>query len=368
MNARRNTSAHVVAPGAPRLAGRRRDRRRSLNEVIGLTVLPLLVLSAVTGAAVWLSLRVGPFASAVLIGVHAYVGLVGAGIVLAKVVVGCAAWRRRRRRNPGTPAGRRQHVLTGLLVLTVSALYGSGILINANVTPGGNAAYKDVHLYAALAGVPLVTEHLLRYLRRARTVVARTLVSAPEAARAVSRRRLLFTAALGLVAWGSVRAVDSAVADVGISGPNDFPITLTAAGSDQPDPEVWRLHVDGDVSTPLVLTLADLRAADQLSARYPLDCVTGWSATRSWGGVPLRRLISRAAPTGQLLSAVFTSTTGYRVALLAEQLQDPRTMIALRVDDVDLAAEHGFPARVMAPGVIGEKCLKWVQRVTVVCG
>lgn len=346
---------------------RRPRRQRSLNEVIGLTVLPLLLGSAVSGAAVWLSFHVRPSSAAVWIGVHAYVGLVGAAIVLAKLAVGCAAWHRRTRRRTSTPVIRRQNLLTGLLVLTVTTLYVSGIMLNANATPGGNGTYKDIHLYAALAGVPLVTEHLARYLRRARTVVARTLASAAEEERAVSRRRLLLGAALGLVAWGSVRAVDSAARTVGISGPNDFPITLTAAGSDQPDPESWRLHLEGDISSPRVLTLADLRTADRRRARYPLNCVTGWSATRTWGGVPLRDLIAQAAPTGQLLSAVLTSTTGYQVALLSQQIDDPRTMIALQVDGVDLAPEHGFPARAMAPGVVGEKCVKWVERITVVC-
>jgi sulfite oxidase len=41
--------------------------------------------------------------------------------------------------------------------------------------------------------------------------------------------------------------------------------------------------------------------------------------------------------------------------------------VTLEVNGVALAPEHGFPARVMAPGVIGEKCVKWVDQLTVVC-
>lgn len=346
---------------------RDRARWRSPNELVGLMALPVLLFGAVSGFTLWLMLHLGLAGSVLLISVHAYVGLVGLAIVLAKLVVGTAAWRRRARRE--TPGHRQagQHVLTGLLVLTVLVLYGSGTLLNANLTPGGNAAYKAVHLYAAITGVPLVTQHLLRYLRRARTVVGRTVSAAPATAAVASRRHILGAGALGLVTWGSVRAIGSAVADVRDAGPNDFPITLTAAGSDQPDPDTWRMRVDGDVASPLVLSLADLRAAGLEQARYSLDCVTGWSATRTWGGVPLRDLLARAAPTGEVLSAVFTSTTGYQVALLREQLDRSDTLIAFQVDQVDLTPEHGFPARVMAPGVIGEKCLKWVDRVTVVC-
>lgn len=346
---------------------RRRAGWRSVNELVGLLALPVLVLSAGSGLAIWISLGHRPSWSLPLITAHAYVGLVGLAIVLAKTAVGSAAWRRRIRREH---TGRRhpgQHVLTALLLLDVLVLFVSGTLINANLTPGGNGTYKNVHLYAAVGAVALVAQHLLRYLGRARSVVAYTVSSAPPAALTTSRRHLLVAGSLGLLAWGSVRTTRSALAGTRDVGPNDFPITLTAGGADQPLAASWRLRVDGDVRTPLVVGLADLRAADRQQARYSLDCVTGWSATRTWGGVSLQDLLARAAPTGELLSAVFHSTTGYQVALLREQLEDPRTMIALQTDGVDLTPEHGFPARVMAPGVVGEKCLKWVERITVVC-
>lgn len=344
-----------------------RVRWRSANGLVGLLLLPLLVLSAATGLAVWAALTYRPDLALPLITSHAYVGLVGLVLVLAKAGVGTAAWRRRARRERPGDRDLAQHVLTGLLVTAVLVLFTTGTLINANATPGGNAAYKTVHLYAALASVVLVAQHLVRYLLRARRVVGHTLATAPPAAVDASRRSVLLAGGLGLLAWGSLRTVHTTLAGAPAAGPNDFPVTLTAGGADQPDPEAWTLRVEGDVRRPLVVDLADLRAADLREARYSLDCVTGWSATRTWGGVSVRDLLARAAPTGELLSAVFVSTTGYEIALLAEQLEDRRTLIAFQTDGVDLTPEHGFPARVMAPGVIGEKCLKWVERITVVC-
>lgn len=345
----------------------RAARSRSANELLGLLLLPLLAGSAVTGFAVWLALGRRPEWSLPLITAHAYVGLVGLVLVLAKLGVGTAAWRRRARRERGGRRDLAQHALTGLLVASVVVLFGSGTLLNANATPGGNAVYKTVHLYAALAAVALVVQHLVRHLPRACRVVVHTVATAPPAAADASRRHVLLAAGLGLLAWGSLRTTRSTLAGAAATGPNDFPVTLTAGGADQPDADTWSLRVEGDVRTPLVVDLAALRAAELREARYSLDCVTGWSATRTWGGVSVRDLLDSAAPTGELLSAVFVSTTGYEVALLREQLDDRRTLVAFMTDGVDLTPEHGFPARVMAPGVIGEKCLKWVERITVVC-
>ena len=341
---------------------------RAANELVGLLLLPALVFCAVTGLAVWYAVASQPRWSLPLITAHAYVGLAGLVLLLAKLVAGTAAWRRRvllERRSGRPRAG--QHLLTALLVGAVLVLFTSGVLLNANATPGGNAAYKSVHLYAALATVALVAQHLLRHLVRARRVVARTVSTAPPAAVDAGRRHVLLAGGLGVLAWGALRTTRSTLETATGAGPNDFPVTLTAGGADQPDARTWSLRVDGDVRTPLVVDLADLRAAELREARYSLDCVTGWSATRTWGGVSVQDLLDRAGPTGELLSAVFVSTTGYEVALLREQLTDRRTMIAFQTDGVDLTPEHGFPGRVMAPGVIGEKCLKWVERITVVC-
>lgn len=348
------------------LATSTRSRWRSSNELLGLLTLPLLVFGAVSGLAVWLLLPRAAGIAVALIAVHSYVGLVGLALVLAKAGVGVAAWRRRATTTKGLPSSPWLHAATAALLLVVLALYGSGVAMFANLTPGGNAVYKTVHLWSAVIGVPVVTLHLWRFLRRARTVIGRTVGNAPEDRVRLGRRHLLAAGALSLLGWAAVRAGSGAVAETATAGPNDFPVTLTAGGADQPDPATWQLDLGGDVLQPYLVTLADLRAEAVQQHRYSLDCVLGWSVTRTWGGVPLRDLVARARPDGEYISVVLLSTTGYRVALLRETVEDPRTLVAFQVDGVDLTAEHGFPARVMAPGVIGELCLKWVSSISVV--
>ena len=338
---------------------------RSSNEPLGVLLTPFLLTSALTGLVIWVQLTLGTGTAATLIPVHAYVGLVGLPVLLLKTGAGVSAWRRRGRRRSGgnTPV---EHVMTGLLLGVVVALYGSGIALFANTTPGGAGAYKTVHLWSAVVGVPVISHHLWRFLTRARTVVTRAVTTAPEPARGTGRRHLLVAGGLALLTWGAVRLGAQVPSAVAGSEPNDFPLTLTSGGADQPDPRTWRMRVEGDVERPLNVGLDDLRGARVERHRYSLDCVLGWSATRTWGGVPLAYLLEQARPVGELISVVVASTTGYRVALPAVTAQDPRTLIAWEVDGVDLSPEHGFPARVMAPDVIGELCVKWVDSVTVI--
>lgn len=348
-----------------------RGRLRTWNTAVGLLSLPVLAVSAATGVALFavLSGLVGGFGPMALLAVHVYSGLVGLPLALAKMMTGIWSWRARPGRPGASPTDMSWADLSSLLlVVSVLSLYGSGTLLHLNLTPGGNAGYKTVHLWSALAAVPFVTHHLMRHLRPARLGARRTVATADAGTFATVRRRVLLLGGAGLLGWAATRLAGRAGETAVAAGPNDFPVTIAASGSDQPDPRSWRLDVVGDVADPRSFTLADLRGIGLERHRYSLDCILGWSVVREWGGVPLAELLDRCSPTGELLSGVFRSTTGYEAALLAEQLADRRSMVTLEVNGVALTPEHGFPARVMAPGVIGEKCVKWVDQLTVVCG
>ena len=47
-----------------------------------------------------------------------------------------------------------------------------------------------------------------------------------------------------------------------------------------------------------------------------------------------------------------------------EQVADERSLLALRVNGLDLSLDHGFPARVISPAVPGVHCTKWVSTMT----
>ena len=52
-----------------------------------------------------------------------------------------------------------------------------------------------------------------------------------------------------------------------------------------------------------------------------------------------------------------------RAVLNGGQLDDPDSLLALRVNGADLSMDHGFPARVIVPALPGVHNTKWVQRI-----
>jgi len=156
-------------------------------------------------------------------------------------------------------------------------------------------------------------------------------------------------------------------------GPNDFPINKTAVAAGV-DPSAigasWRLTLTGG-PTSVVLDRAALAAMAQHTERLPIGCVQGWSTVQTWGGVRLADLAAAAgvpAPRSarvQSLQKVADERIGdYSHAVLqANQVLDPRALLALRVNDVDLSLDHGYPARIIVPALPGVHNTKWVSSI-----
>ncbi len=154
-------------------------------------------------------------------------------------------------------------------------------------------------------------------------------------------------------------------------GPNGFPVNKPAAAARVRARDIgpdWRLTLSGPGGTRR-LTLADLRALPQHGSVLPLACVEGWSTDdQHWEGVRLRDLAAlvghRADPPGVFVESVQRSGSFRAVALRANQVRDPRSLLALRVGGADLSDDHGRPARIIVPDAPGVMNTKWVGRLT----
>ena len=151
-------------------------------------------------------------------------------------------------------------------------------------------------------------------------------------------------------------------------GPNDFQINRTAAAAGlTPDQywSGWRLHLNGGVH-PVALSRPQLLAMEQHTVDLPIACVEGWSTVQTWTGVRLRDLAA-AAGVAQLASARVESMERFgafrSVQFTAAQTLHPDSLLALRVNGVDLSLDHGFPARIMMPAIPGVHTTKWVQSI-----
>ncbi|WP_370087900.1 molybdopterin-dependent oxidoreductase [Streptacidiphilus sp. MAP12-16] len=154
-------------------------------------------------------------------------------------------------------------------------------------------------------------------------------------------------------------------------GPQGLPVnrTAAAAGTEITPTRAndWRLTVAGPRT--YTLTLDELAALPQYTALLPIACVEGWSASAYWTGVRVLDLLERVgAPATARLRVVSLERYGsYRVTEMeASYAHDPLTLLALRVNGEVLAADHGYPARIIAPDRPGVLQTKWVSRLEVI--
>lgn len=152
-------------------------------------------------------------------------------------------------------------------------------------------------------------------------------------------------------------------------GPQGLPVNRTAAAAGQTavSGADWRLAVAGP--RPYTLTLDELGALPQYTARLPISCVEGWSASAEWTGVRVRDLVARAGADGDTRLRVVSLEQGGAYAVTemeAAYARDPLTLLALRVNGEVLAADHGYPARIIAPNRPGVLQTKWVSRLEVI--
>ncbi|GAA1611952.1 molybdopterin-dependent oxidoreductase [Kribbella karoonensis] len=151
-------------------------------------------------------------------------------------------------------------------------------------------------------------------------------------------------------------------------GPQGLPVNRTAAAAGVGGIDAdWRFTVAG----PRVLSysLDELRNLPQSRAELPIACVEGWSQGASWEGIRVRDLLELCgAPAGSRVRVVSMEKGGFygTSELPADFAADPLTLLALRLNGSELALDHGFPARIIAPNRPGVLQTKWVHRLEVV--
>ncbi|EFL35456.1 oxidoreductase molybdopterin binding [Streptomyces viridochromogenes DSM 40736] len=156
------------------------------------------------------------------------------------------------------------------------------------------------------------------------------------------------------------------------SGPNGFQINKTAAyaGIDPAETgeDAWRLVVTGRTGT-VRLSRARLAELPLHSSALPIACVEGWSTSDQWWrGVRLRDLAALVGYDGDPPDVFVESLQRHgafrSAALSADQVADPRSLLALYVNGEELSPDHGHPARVIVPAAPGVLNTKWVARMT----
>ncbi len=151
--------------------------------------------------------------------------------------------------------------------------------------------------------------------------------------------------------------------------PNDeFYRIDTALTVPQVDAATWSMQVTGRVDRPFTLTYDELMELPQIEADITLACVSNpvggdLVGNARWQGVPLLALLERAGlqpgATQVLGRSVDGFTAGFPTVAAGEE-----AMVAVAMNGEPLPADHGFPARLVIPGLFGYvSATKWLSAI-----
>lgn len=302
-------------------------------------------------------------------------------VVIAALAAVAAIWERSR-------------IPTGTLAILAGAVAGSVAVL---ALPGARTFDIIPTLVGAMCGIAV-----LRLLTSGRIKEERTTASMEAAGVDPGRRLSLVT--LGFAGLGLLSGVGGAVigrrvrsvsgdresfalpavttpappipADVQpagvqlpsfITGNADFYRIDTALSVPQLSRADWRLRIHGMVDREVTYTFEDLQKFEPIEKVVTLTCVSNpvggdLISNATWTGYRVRDLLAASGIHPEADMVLSTSIDGFTAGTPVEALTDKRdSMLAIGMNGVPLPVEHGYPARLVVPGLYGfVSATKWV--------
>jgi DMSO/TMAO reductase YedYZ molybdopterin-dependent catalytic subunit len=136
------------------------------------------------------------------------------------------------------------------------------------------------------------------------------------------------------------------------------------------DAPTWRLEIGGKVERPYSLTYDELRALPAVEDYRTLLCISNevggdLIGNAQWRGVRLPDLLARAGPAPGAYKVIFTCADDYTESIRFDKAMQPETFLAYEMNGEPLIPKHGYPARLLVPGLYGIKNVKWLRKIEV---
>jgi len=138
------------------------------------------------------------------------------------------------------------------------------------------------------------------------------------------------------------------------------------------DPATWQLRIHGMVQREVTLTFDELLRRPLVEDYITLTCVSDpvggpYVSNALWLGARLADLIRQARPLAGASQLLCTSVDGFTSGTPLEVVLDGRdALLAVAMNGTALPIAHGFPARMVVPGLYGYvSATKWVTDIEV---
>lgn len=131
----------------------------------------------------------------------------------------------------------------------------------------------------------------------------------------------------------------------------------------------WKLTIDGMVEQPLTISYADLMSMPMMEVDCTIGCVSDsvggdLVGNARWLGVKLDHLLATVRPQKSADQIMSYSSDGFSAGFPVEAAYDRDAIIAVGMNGEVLPAEHGYPARLIVPGLYGYvSATKWVTEI-----
>ena len=163
--------------------------------------------------------------------------------------------------------------------------------------------------------------------------------------------------------------------ETGASGPWVVPTAEfyridTALVLPRVDPATWTLTIGGLVDNPFTLTYDELLAMPMVERHLTISCVSNevggdLIGNALWQGVPLAALLDRAGVQPGATQLASFSVDNWSCGFPTEIARDGRdALVAIAMNGEPLPRLHGFPARLVVPGIYGYvSATKWLREI-----
>ncbi|MGI5180761.1 molybdopterin-dependent oxidoreductase [Dactylosporangium sp. CA-152071] len=150
----------------------------------------------------------------------------------------------------------------------------------------------------------------------------------------------------------------------------DFYLIDTTLVVPQVSSQDWTLRIHGRVEKPLTLTFEELLRRPMIERYVTLACVSndvggGLIGNAKWQGVRIADLLDEVRPKAGADQVVSRSVDGWTAGTPTALLRDGRdAMLAIAMNGEPLPIEHGFPVRMVVPGLYGYvSATKWLAEL-----